>query len=78
MDTTITTSSSSVGLARQIEITTPLFGHQVSGWITSTQTESDGVVFYGPFPDREEALAWAKNLINAVIEPVYYPSFNAG
>ena len=78
MDITMTPSDSSVGLARQVHITTPLFGQWVSGWITSTQTDSHGVVFYGPFPTKSEAVAWAQNLINAVVEPVYHPTHNAG
>jgi hypothetical protein len=71
-------STSSVGLARQIEITTPLFGQQVSGWITSTQTSTDEKIFYGFFATQEQALEWAMNLVNATIEPVYHPAFNAG
>jgi hypothetical protein len=74
----MTTSDSSVRLAEQIEVTTPLFGQWVSGWITSTQTDSHGVVFYGPFGTKREAIEWAKNLINAVVEPIYHPSHNAG
>lgn len=78
MATTTKTSHGSVGLTRQdITITKPLFGQQVSGWITSTQT-SDGLVFYGPFERQSEAYEWAINLVNAVVEPVYHPSFNAG
>jgi len=51
----------------------------VAGWITSTQTSSDGVVFYGFFATIEEAQDWAKNLITGTtIEPVYHPSYNAG
>jgi hypothetical protein len=51
----------------------------VAGWITSTQTSSDGQVFYGFFATIEEAQDWAKNLIEGTtIEPVYHPSHNAG
>ena len=75
---TTSTSVSNGRLADHIQVTTPLFGQWVSGWITSTQTDSHGVVFYGPFPTKSEAIAWAGNLINAVVEPVYHPSFNAG
>lgn len=80
MDTTTTHSDSSVGLARQEAIVNkPVFGQMVAGWITSTQTSSDGVVFYGFFATIEEAQDWAKNLITGTtIEPVYHPSFNAG
>ena len=62
---------------KDISVTPVLFGQEVTGWITSTQT-SDGVVYYGPFTTSEEATGWAKNLINAVVEPVYQPAFNRG
>ena len=75
---TTSTSASNSRLADRIQVTTPLFGQWVSGWITSTQTDSHGVVFYGPFSAKSEAIAWAENLINAVVEPVYYPDTNAG
>lgn len=55
-----------------------LYGMQVSGWITSTQTDTDGQVLYGFFATIEQAQDWAKNLVNATIEPVYHPAFNAG
>lgn len=73
------TSDSSVRVHEQdIVVTKPLFGQSVSGWITSTQTDTDGPVFYGPFPTRDEAISWGKQLINAVVEPVYHPAYNAG
>ena len=73
------TSDSSVRLAEQdIIVTKPLFGQSVSGWITSTQTDTDGPVFYGPFSTKDEAIEWGTKLINAVVEPVYHPAYNAG
>lgn len=72
-------SDSSVRLAEQeVTVTTPLFGQWVAGWITSTQTDTDGQIFYGPFTTKEEAVEWGKKLINAVVEPVYHPAYNAG
>lgn len=62
---------------KDISVTPVLFGQEVTGWITSTQT-SDGVVYYGPFATCEEGLKWAQNLINAVVEPIYQPAFNRG
>jgi len=62
----------------KIQIMPELYGQQVAGWVTSTQTESDGVILYGPFWTSDEALAWAKNLINAVVYPYYSPSANRG
>jgi hypothetical protein len=62
---------------KDISVTPVLFGQEVTGWITSTQT-SDGVVYYGPFTTSEEAIDWANNLINAVVEPIYQPAFNRG
>ena len=63
---------------QEITVTKPASGQWVSGWITSTQTDTDGQVFYGPFSTSKEAVEWATNLINAVVEPIYHPSFNAG
>jgi hypothetical protein len=76
----MTHSDSSVGLARQeVIVTKPVFGQMVAGWITSTQTSTDGQIFYGFFATVEQAQDWAKNLITGTtIEPVYHPSFNAG
>jgi len=74
VDTTMTPSDSSVGLARQ---TDPFRGMWVAGWITSTQT-SDGLVHYGPFDTKELALEWGKELTNAEVYRVFVPSWNAG
>ena len=75
-DTTVTisTSDSSVGLARQSD---PFAGMWVAGWITSTQTV-DGLVHYGPFDTKELALEWGKELINVEVYRVFVPSYNAG
>lgn len=72
-------SGSSVRVHEQeVTVTTPVFGQKVAGWITSTQTDTDGQIFYGPFTAKEEAVEWGMKLINAVVEPVYYPTYNAG
>ena len=80
MTSTSTSQSNAIRLNGQkaVEIMPILFGQEVSGWITSTQTSTDGVIYYGPFATTDEAVAWANNLINAVVEPVYHPSFNRG
>ena len=73
------TTGSSVGISRRdIVVTKPVFGQWVAGWITSTQTDTDGQIFYGFFSTKEEAIEWGKKLINAVVEPVYHPTYNAG
>jgi hypothetical protein len=73
------TSECSVRLNGQdVTVTTPLFGQWVAGWITSTQTDTDGQIFYGFFSTREGAIEWGSKLINAVVEPVYHPAYNAG
>jgi hypothetical protein len=75
----MTPLDSSVGLARQeVLVVKPFNGQQVSGWITSTQTDIDTVIYYGPFATSDEAVEWTKNLINAIVFPIHYPSFNAG
>ena len=80
MISTSTSESNAIRLNEQkkISVTPVLYGQEVAGWITSTQTSSDGVIYYGPFATTDEAVAWAQNLINAVVEPVYHPSFNRG
>jgi hypothetical protein len=55
-----------------------LDGQQVAGWVTSTQTESHGIILYGPFSTSEEAVIWGEKLINAVVYPYYSPSYNRG
>jgi hypothetical protein len=74
----VTTDSSIRLNGQEVTVTKPLFGQSVSGWITSTQTDTDGQVFYGFFSTREEAIEWGSKLINAVVEPVYHPAYNAG
>lgn len=76
---TTSTSASNSRPADHVVVNQPAFKQEVAGWITSTQTSSDGQVFYGFFATIEQAQDWAKNLIpGTVIEPVYHPSFNAG
>jgi hypothetical protein len=45
------------------------------GYITLTNTD-EGLVPYGTFPSLDEAMAWAVQLDNAEIVPVYYPVYN--
>jgi hypothetical protein len=49
----------------------------VAGYITLTNTD-EGLVPYGTFPSLDEAMAWAVQLTNAEIVPVYYPAYNRG
>jgi hypothetical protein len=74
----VTTDSSIRLNGQEVTVTTPVFGQSVAGWITSTQTDTDGQIFYGFFSTREEAIEWGSKLINAVVEPVYHPAYNAG
>ena len=73
------TSECSVRLnGQEVTVTKPVFGQSVAGWITSTHTDTDGQIFYGFFSTREGAIEWGSKLINAVVEPVYHPAYNAG
>jgi hypothetical protein len=63
---------------KSITIIEPLSGQMVNSWITITQIDIDSTVIYGPFDTMEKAIEWARNLVNASIEPVYAPSFNRG
>jgi len=60
-----------------VKITEPLKGMSVHSYITLTDTD-EGLVPYGTFPSIDEAMAWAEQLTNAVIVPVYYPGYNRG
>jgi hypothetical protein len=73
-------SDGSVGLARQeVVVNQPAPNQGVAGWVTSTQTSSGEVIYYGFFATIEQAQDWAKNLITGTtIEAVYHPSHNAG
>ena len=62
----------------KITIVEPIWGQKVSHWITITQVDIDDIVMYGPFDSQEYAMIWAKQLINASIEPVYVPAYNRG
>jgi hypothetical protein len=55
----------------------PLSGMGVAGYITFTNTD-EGAVLYGNFPSLDEAMAWAKQLTNAEILPLYHPAYNRG
>jgi len=61
----------------KIQIMPELFGMSVHSYVTLTDTD-EGAVLYGNFPSLDEAMAWAKQLTNAKIVPVYYPAYNRG
>jgi hypothetical protein len=67
----------STSTSKEIKIHEPLRGMWVMGYITETTTD-EGTVRYGTFPSLDEAQAWAVQLINAEIVPVYYPAYNRG
>ena len=71
-------SASRMSDTNKITIVEPIWGHRVAHWITITETDTDGHVIYGPFDSQEYAMIWAKQLINASIEPVYVPAYNRG
>jgi len=60
-----------------IKVTPPLSGMGVAGYVTLTDTD-EGAVLYGNFPSLDEAMAWAVQLDNAEIVPVYYPVYSRG
>ncbi len=62
----------------KITIVDPIWGQRVANWITITDCGKDGHVIYGPFDSQAYAMIWAKQLINASIEPVYVPAYNRG
>jgi len=61
----------------KVEITPVLYGQDVHSYVTLTKTD-EGAVLYGTFTSLDEAMVWAKQLINAEIIPVYYPAYNRG
>jgi hypothetical protein len=67
----------STSTSKEIKIHEPLRGMWVMGYITETITD-EGTVRYGTFSTIEEALVWAKQLINAEVVAVYYPAYNRG
>lgn len=60
-----------------IKVTQPLKGMWVASYITLTITD-EGLVPYGTFPSLDEAMAWAVQLDNAEVIPLYYPAYNRG
>jgi hypothetical protein len=60
-----------------IKVAPTLYGMGVAGYITLTRTD-EGLVPYGTFPSLDEARAWAVQLDNAEIVPVYYPVYSRG
>ena len=52
-------------------------GEQIpEGYVTVTETDTDGKVIYGVFPTQEKALAFGANLINFEAYPIYPPSLH--
>jgi hypothetical protein len=52
-------------------------GEQIpEGYVTVTETDTDGKVIYGMFPTQDTALAFGANLINCVVYPIYPPSLH--
>jgi hypothetical protein len=60
-----------------IKVTKPIKGMGYLGYVTLTNTD-EGLVPYGTFPSLDEAMAWAVQLDNAEIVPVYYPVYSRG
>lgn len=80
-DTTAGQSNRSVNRmpdTNKITTVDPIWGQRVANWITITDCGEEGQVMYGPFESEALALVWAKQLINASIEPVYVPAYNRG
>jgi len=52
-------------------------GEQIpEGYVTVTETDTDGKVIYGVFPTQEKALAFGAKLINFEAYPIYPPSLH--
>ena len=47
-------------------------------YITETICDTGEKVWYGPFDSLDKAESWAKELVNATILPVSYPTYNRG
>ena len=46
------------------------------GYVTVTETDTDGKVIYGVFTTQDEALAFGAHLINFEAYPIYPPSLH--
>jgi len=52
-------------------------GEQIpEGYVTVTETDTDGKVIYGVFPTQEKALAFGAKLINFEAYPIYPPALH--
>jgi hypothetical protein len=63
-------------MTNNIPIAEVIAGQEIAGYVTKTNAHD--TIIYGVFATTDEALAWAKNLANATIEPIYIPAFNRG
>lgn len=81
MTSTTTQDSRSVSRTadtNKITVIKPFDGQEIVGWITSTLTDTDGIILYGMFPTSDEAMIWAKQLLNATVYPIHRPAYNRG
>jgi len=46
------------------------------GYVTVTETDTDGKVIYGVFNTADEALEYGSHLINCVVYPIYQPTLH--
>jgi hypothetical protein len=46
------------------------------GYVTITETDTDGKVIYGAFSTADEALEFGLKLINCMVYPIYAPTLH--
>jgi hypothetical protein len=46
------------------------------GYVTITETDTDGKIIYGTFSTAEEALEFGSKLINVTAYPIYAPTLH--
>ena len=46
------------------------------GYVSITETDTDGQVIYGIFNTAEEGLEFGSKLINCVVYPIYQPTLH--
>lgn len=78
MTTTSTSKNNSAVLYGKIDVIPPFDGQEIVGWVTSTLTDTNGIILYGLFPTSDEAMVWASQLLNATIYPIHRPAYNRG
>ena len=78
MTTTSTSRNNSAVLYGKIDVIQPFDGQEIVGWVTSTLTDTNGIILYGIFPTSDEAMVWASQLLNATIYPIHRPAYNRG